>query len=451
MQAFSIRALTEADFDGIVEAAGGVRAHPDADRREEVGADYVLGATVIELKLLDEEGFDKPERQAKLAALFRETQPNRPVVVLNEELLPPSEQRKYRNAVEQPIKGAIAKAKKQLVQTRGEKPETAGSVLWIFNNGYTALDHETLEALTTNRIRQDTSNIDGVIVSGCYYHSDGYDSVFLWPCSYLPIRVDHSFPEFELLQEQFQAFANRFMTELMRQTEPRGGKAEVKDLVFDVDGIRYVRPAPGMGSASEFYVGGRPRVKSAGSNSVPAVALIVPKPNRVDLEMIAGIVGAQSGPLSSWESWQRHLESARQAATPMKPLVPIAVESEAWLRWCLTEARTPSLDALNRFAHDLFGEKMLAILDAARERKQGMILPCTYVLVVTQEIGQDQANDVSDIAVVRERLTGDPIIHPIAENIRAFHEHAAILAAAYALSEGIDAVLWSKNRRHGWV
>ena len=62
MQAFPIRALTEADIDGIIEAAGGVRAHPDQDRREEVGADYVLGGTVIELKLLDEEGFDKPER-----------------------------------------------------------------------------------------------------------------------------------------------------------------------------------------------------------------------------------------------------------------------------------------------------------------------------------------------------------------------------------------------------
>lgn len=73
------------------------------------------------------------------------------------------------------------------------------------------------------------------------------------------------------------------------------------------------------------------------------------------------------------------------------------------------------------------------------------------MLAVTQEIGQDQANDVSDIAVVRERVADDPIILPILENVRMYHEHAAILAAAYALSEGIDAILWSKNRRHSWV
>src|SRR3954447_892378 len=49
---------------------GGVRAHPDADRREKKGADYRLGSALIELKALDDEGFVKPERQHKLAALF---------------------------------------------------------------------------------------------------------------------------------------------------------------------------------------------------------------------------------------------------------------------------------------------------------------------------------------------------------------------------------------------
>lgn len=324
MQAFPIRALNEPDLDSVVEEAGGRRAHPDADKREEVGADYVLGSTVIELKLLDEEGFGKPERQAKLAQLFKPTQPERPVVVLDPDLLPDTEQRRYRNIIEQPVKGVIAKAKKQLVQTRSELPETTGSVLWIFNNGYTALDHETLEALAANRVRQDTSNIDGVIVSGCYYHSDGFDSVFLWPCSYVPIRVDHPFPEFEAVQEQFQGFANQFMTELMQLTEPSGGKGEVRDLVFDVCGIRYVRPAPVMGSQSEFHIRGRPRANSASEGGIPPVALIVPKLTRPDMERIVGVVGVQSGALSSWEHWLEHMESARNAAISTKPLVPIA-------------------------------------------------------------------------------------------------------------------------------
>jgi len=451
MQVFPIRALNEPDLDGVVEEAGGRRAHPDADKRKEVGADYVLGSTVIELKFLNEEGFGKPERQAKLAQLFKPTQPERPVVVLDPDLLPDTERRRYRNIIEQPVKGVIAKAKKQLVQSRSELPETTGSVLWIFNNGYTALNHGTLEAMAANRIRQDTSNIDGVIVSGCYYHSDGFDSVLLWPCSYVPIYVDHVFTEFEAVQEQFQRFASQFMTELMQQPEPSGGKGEVRDLVFDVGGVRYVRPAPVMATRSEFYIRGRPRAKNESEGGIPPVALIVPKLTRPDMERIAGIVGAQSGALSNWEHWLEHTESARNAAISTKPLVPIEIDGEAWLRWCSAEARSPSLDSLNGFAKSIFDEKMLAILDTARERRGGGIRPSTYVLAVTQEIGQDQANDVSDIAVVRKRAAGDPIIRPILENARMHHEHAAMLAAAYALSEGIDSILWSKNDRHSWV
>lgn len=77
-------------------------------------------------------------------------------------------------------------------------------------------------------------------------------------------------------------------------------------------------------------------------------------------------------------------------------------------------------------------------------------MPSAYVLAVTQEIGQDQANDVSDIAFVREHSNGEPSIRPLAENLRIFHEHAVALAAAYAVREGVDVVQWNRNRRHGW-
>ena len=451
MQAFPIRALTESDLDLVVEDAGGRRAHPDADRRETVGADYVLGATVIELKMLDDEGFDKPERQQKLAGLFLARDPTRPVVVLDPEQLSDTERRRYRNIVEGPIKTAVAKAKQQMAQSREEHPETTGSVLWVVNNGYTALDHETLEELVANRARQDTSSIDGVIVSGCYYHSDGFDSVFLWPCSYVPIRLDHAFPEFARLQEEFQGFANTYMTEIMQSATPAGGKFEVRDLAFDLDGVRYVRPAPVMGQPSDFYVNGRPRRNSSGIESCPTVALIVPGLTRSDHALIAGVIGVPGGPLGNYPSWQRHLAGAAGAAEPTKPLVTMPVDAETWLRWCRSEEVRPSLDVLNRFAHEMFDARIRAILESARERVEGGIVPSAYVLVVTQEIGQDRANDVSDIAVLRERAEGDPIVRPLVENLRIFHEHAVALAAAYALREGLDIVQWNRNRQHSWV
>jgi hypothetical protein len=71
----------------------------------------------------------------------------------------------------------------------------------VLNNGYTAVNYEALTALVVHRARNDTSNIDGVIVGGCYFHSDGFDSFFLWPLEYVPLRFD-DFP----LGESTQCF-----------------------------------------------------------------------------------------------------------------------------------------------------------------------------------------------------------------------------------------------------
>jgi hypothetical protein len=49
-----IRPLSEQVFDEIIELAGGTRAHLDHDRRDARNADYVLGKSVIELKILED-------------------------------------------------------------------------------------------------------------------------------------------------------------------------------------------------------------------------------------------------------------------------------------------------------------------------------------------------------------------------------------------------------------
>ena len=71
MDTFRIQPIGEAAANEIVAAAGGARAHPNADRRLKPGADYLLGDALIELKTLDDEGLSKPERQRKIADLFR--------------------------------------------------------------------------------------------------------------------------------------------------------------------------------------------------------------------------------------------------------------------------------------------------------------------------------------------------------------------------------------------
>jgi len=65
-----LRPLTEEIVDEIIDNAGGRRAHSDQAQKKTKNADYILGDTVIELKIMEDEGLDKAPRQAKLATLF---------------------------------------------------------------------------------------------------------------------------------------------------------------------------------------------------------------------------------------------------------------------------------------------------------------------------------------------------------------------------------------------
>src|SRR5882724_9084943 len=254
MEPFRVRPLSEADIDAVIEAAGGVRAHADASRRDLPGADYLLGEAVIELKALDDEGLAKPERQAKLATLFRRYEKSRPVIVLDRANLPDDAQRDYDRIMEGPIKKAVSTAKTQLKQSRTEFPTASASILFLINNGYTALDQEALLQMAARRTHNDTSKIDGVVVAGCYYYSDGIDNYFLWPIDYVPINLDRPFALYEKLREAWGEHATKFMSAVMLgQIAPDTIKGPVVDTQFDLDGVTYVKPAPPMGKKSVFF------------------------------------------------------------------------------------------------------------------------------------------------------------------------------------------------------
>ena len=99
----------------------------------------------------------------------------------------------------------------------------------------------------------------------------------------------------------------------------------------------------------------------------------------------------------------------------------------------------------------LFDAKAKAIIQAARARMARSVLPHRYVIAITEVIGQDRANDVSRIAYVRERLDGGTAIRPVVTNARVCHEHALAIASAYAVAEGLDAVLWEKDLEYAWT
>ncbi|KTR99368.1 hypothetical protein [Pantoea dispersa] len=451
MDHFRLRPISESDIDQIVENAGGKRAHPDAARREQPGADYVLGNCVIELKSLDDEGLAKPERQAKLATLFRPLNSDKPVVVLDRNSLPSSEQRNFDRILEGPIKTAISKARKQLKQSRLEHEETTTSIIWFINNGYTALDHDALLELIAHRVRNDTNEVDGIIVSGCYFHSDSYDSFFLWPFEYVPINLDKNFPEPDDLRRAWNDLADRSMTALMQQAP---GKQEVKgpvvDTQFDIDNVTYVKPAPPIGSKSEFFSKGRPRLNSTGITTSPPVGLVFG-----DLSLGQWATFHQNLPNAQWlgtshEDWKLGRADAAKQATDRQIFITIPVNWDAWVKW-VGQPREHQHLTTHHYATHIFQERISVLLNEAKDIDRVKTLPNRYMLIVTEEIGQDKGNDISHAAIVVENSDGTQDFEEIFSNQRLFHEYAIILGCAHAIARDVEVVMWHQNKTYAWI
>jgi hypothetical protein len=452
VEPFSVRLLEESDLDDIVAGAGGRRAHLDADRRAKPGADYVLADAIVELKTLDDEGLEKPERQAKLATLFREHFPKRPVIVLDPGLLPEDGRSRYYQVMAGPIEGAVRSARKQLEQTRNELQGTSTTVLWVVNNGYTALTHDELVQMVGHRVRHASEEIDGIVVSGCYFHSDTFDSYFLWPIDYVPIRVDRPFAMFERLRAAWNDHSEEFMTAVVRGQMPRPTpKGPVTDKQFDLDGVTFIKPAPAIGEASGYFLNGRPRKNSAGLTHCPIVATTFPALTQDQWQRFREAMPTNDAFFRSYEEWQDERKRAIATRNPLKPFVPITVDVAGWEKWCGETGSVRTVRSVHQYANALFERGVRAIMSAARERSSKAVVPSRYVLVVTEQIGQDEANDVSHILLVREQAFGEALVRELLTNARLFHDYALALAAAYALSEGIDSLLYEIDLRYAWI
>jgi len=446
-----IRPLFEADIDAVFTRAGGSRAHPDSDRLGRANADYRLGDAVIELKFLDDEALLKPEHQARIADLFSRYQASRPVVIVDPRLLPPDARRDYASILERPVRGAVAKARGQLKQSRVEIPGITTTVLFVINNGFAALTQEELVQNVERRARNDSRGIDGIVVGGCYFHSDGFDTVALWPLDYVPIHAERPFEGFEALRSAWGEFADQHMTAFVRgEHGPDAKKAPVFDIAFDVDGVTFVKPAMPFGNESRFYGPRRPRQNAVGFEGLPPVATTIPAMTETEYRRIRNAL-QEERLLRTYADWSAHVEEAKTTDTELTPIVPIEVTRGGWEGWRKRHPEHRGLESLRRYANDLFNRRAREFLAAAREMKNDISPPRTYIVVGTEVIGQDARNDISHIASIRQRRNAAPEVRPLVSNARIPHEHALSLAAAYAVREGVDAVFWRLDLHFAWT
>lgn len=447
LPSFQIQRITEAEIESVVVKAGGKRAHPDADQRALRGADFVLGSSVIELKILEDEGLDKPERQHKLAQLFHDQFPTRPTIVLDRSLLDEQGQRDYDKIVEGPVKSAVSSARKQLVQSRTEL-EVTSTVLWVINNGYSTLSHSALMEFVGRRARNDSSEIDAVVVSGAYFYSDTFDSFFLWPIDYVPIHLDKPFQDFETLRDAWNGLSLERMNALMREpATAQDTKGPVVDISYQLDGVTYVMPTPPMGTQSEFFPNGRPRSNSTGLTSSPPVATVFAGLTRQEWTKFkdshALVVSS-----ANYNEWAAKEVRARSESS-LKPFITIPITHAGWLEWTrqLSEGSDVSV---HRYATDLFEKKILGIINGAKELTECAVLPRRYMLLITEEIGQDLAFDVSRLAEVCTLPDGIDQIDEILSDKSMFFNQALCVTAAEAVARGVEFVFWQKDRTYAW-
>ncbi|MQB43191.1 hypothetical protein [Rhizobium sp. ICMP 5592] len=442
-----IRPLSEdKDIDFVIAQAGGRRAHDDSDRKNTKNSDYVLGRSIIELKLLDDERLEKPEAQVKIGSLFGALQPDRPVVVIDPTIIEQKDRYTYATIMQGPIKVAVRSARAQLKQSRREISEGATTVLFVLNNGFTALTHEELLDHVVRRVRNDTNEIDAVVVAGCYLHGDGFDTFALWPMDYVPIHEERPFLEFEALKSAWGKLADRHMTEFVRgEHGPTAAREAQTDIVFEWEGRTFVKPATPIGAESKFFGARRPRLNHLPFERVKHVALTVPRLSPVEYRRVK--VALKDEPLlESLDTWNDHVEEALSHNTPLLPVVPIDISRGSWEAWKRHNRGFSGLDSLRAAANVRYGVEASKLVHTSKEFCQGIAVPRRYIAVVIELIGQDESNDVSHIGVC---TSGD--IEWIALNVRVQHFRALALAAAHAIRLGLTDILWRHDLKYAWV
>ena len=109
-----------------------------------------------------------------------------------------------------------------------------------------------------------------------------------------------------------------------------------------------------------------------------------------------------------------------------------------------------SFPSLCEFATELFSLEVKEIIRASKSMDETRIIRPQYIRVITEEIGQDIANDLSSIYCVSE-FPGLENQSVIIQNERLFHEYAVALGAAYAIKRGVDVVFFERDETYCWV
>ena len=441
--------ITEVDFDGIYENAGGVRISED----ESESADYKFEEFILELKFLEKEGLHSSIRQKKLAELFWQTQPDRPVVVLDDSLLNHTEKHKYREIFKGTIQSHIRKAKRQLSESRRKYPDTKISIVHFHNIGFASLNDSDLFELIKNRVKNDASSIDGIAVSGSYTLADGFSVEAFFNYKYEPLSDEGAKVKdvMDSIHRSYIYFQTKALQNAMRgDVVPDDEVVPLTDIVFEVNNVRYVRPAPPLSGDSGMFPQGRQRIVATESSIIGKAPKIIPRLSPEQWEHLTRNCMELEG--DSHEGFSAIQRDRAKASEPLALVVQFPVDLELFHSWCVESGHSHiSYDSLSTYAVSSFNFAVNEVIISRRIFDMARIRSRRYILVCTELIGQDESNDISHIFEATERGNELPDATEIITNIRTCQNQAICIGAVNAVARGIDSIYVVENRQYGWV
>jgi hypothetical protein len=235
-------AIGEDFIDRIVVTAGGRRLTAEEIGNGRSNADYLLNDWIFELKDLQEEGLEKPERQHKIAALYT---PDRwgDEVEISPENLPEAEYREYMDIVGGPIQTQVKSASKQIRQTKEilGNAEMRGGLIFL-NTGYNSLPPALFETLVERYSAKDSTQIKCCVCISAWVLTNGFD----WNIQFKFHPHDSSEPAVQILESAFGEIMNEFMTEWVRQGLRPSKKSlpPLKPVAFEIAGRNFIWEPP---------------------------------------------------------------------------------------------------------------------------------------------------------------------------------------------------------------
>ncbi len=438
MEHLNIIRITEKDFDQIIEDLGGKRLSEDESREERENADYILNDAIIELKIVEEDPSTKISTQDKLARLFSS---EAETVIIDPLLLDKYGRRQYYRILETPIKSHVKKAARQLKSSQAANSLSGPRIAIVINNGLYAHTSEEFEETTFKCASNDTSAIDILLVGGVYYYSDTF-KMYAFP-RLSPYYINGKFDckEVTSLITAWTKFVDDYMTRVILDVSAKRTKEPVKDICFEKDDIRYVKPTPRLGP-SKFWSGrSRPRMDTTGIETCPPVGRIIPRFSLEGYEVAMREICDKEKLHNSYEEYAMWIRNEKERSQDrFCPVIDVELS--------LSDCSKSSYYELCDLATDRFDRDVRELADKVVEFSESHVA-LTYVLVVSREIGVDKANDIAWISIISEMPNLEKKCTVI-NGKRLKFEHALMLGSAYAVLHGCPQVYYIRDQKYMW-